>query len=188
MLPMSRLSPGGVAPSIGAVLAATAALISRDCSVSRDCGSAQISVATSSELAAVFAFALAFGAFSALVTSVFHDPSFRFVSFFVISKNNSAPFLTATAVVMTGTTTENVVAIECPPDAPTVTAAYSFSSNLILKGPFCAFFRSSSVKRSTAQKGCKVSSPLNSHARTGDATASLTCSLLSSGILYSGCT
>ena len=84
MLPMSRLSPGGVAPSIGAVLAATAALISRDCSVSRDCGSAQISVATSSELAAVFAFALAFGAFSALATSVFHDPSFRVVSFFVV--------------------------------------------------------------------------------------------------------
>ena len=49
---------------------------------------AQISATTSMLLAAVFAFALAFGAFSdfsVFATSVFHDPSFRlFASFLVV--------------------------------------------------------------------------------------------------------
>ena len=80
-------------PLLSAPLAVTAAPLGSRRSLSRDCGSAQIWVGSSSE-GTVLAFALAFGAFAALATSSFHDPSFRFVSFLrVLSKNNSSPIL-----------------------------------------------------------------------------------------------
>ena len=105
-------------PLFSAPLAVTAAPLGSRRSLGRDCGSAQISVRSSSE-GAVLAFALAFGAFAALATSSFHDPSFRFASFLrVSSKTTHPPFLTSTAFVMIGTTTMNVTELEPRPMRP----------------------------------------------------------------------
>lgn len=90
---MPQLSPGGVAPTQRSINrhSSLGRDCNRDCSLSRDCSSAHISVTTSSELAAVFAFALAFGAFSALATSVFHSPSVRFVSCLTVLSKTTPP-------------------------------------------------------------------------------------------------